>query len=457
MKNILLVEPDYRSKFPPLGLMRISAFHKESDDYVTFVRGKEPAYRMQKWDRIYVSSLFTWELPRTVSTIEYYHQAVKRPSDVIVGGIGATLMPEYIKDRTECTVMVGALDKPGMLGADERAVASYAPDHSILGSVNWAYRPRDSYFCRVTKGCVRNCQFCAVPRLEPVFGYNDGLTRQVGAIAERYGEQQHLVLLDNNILASERFLDTIDEIKSVGFASGAKRNGRLRTVDFNQGIDARYITAASAKALASIALSPVRLAFDFDGMENEYRAAVGQMAQVGFREFTNYVLFNFRDDPASLYRRLSVNLEMSQRLNIRVTGFPMRYIPIDDVNRRHVSASWRWRYLRGIQCILLATHGVVSPHPDFFTTAFGSTCEEFLEILAMPDRYIIYRNLFKDNEAAEWKSLYSRLSSSEQENLLNVLAQLNRAGRRRSTVSTDPKFRPLLRHYYPREYSVTPS
>ena len=100
MSNVLLVEPDYRSKFPPLGLLRISSYHKERGDSVTFARGKVPALRQVFWKRVYVASLFTYELPRTVETIGYYYPAVENPSDdIIVGGIGATLLPDYIRER----------------------------------------------------------------------------------------------------------------------------------------------------------------------------------------------------------------------------------------------------------------------------------------------------------------------------------------------------------------------
>jgi hypothetical protein len=448
MSNILLVEPGYRSKFPPLGLMRISSYHKQNGDAITFARGKVPDLREAAWHRIYVSSLFTYELPRTVETIKYYLHSVERPTDIVVGGIGATLLPEYIKTNIKCQVIEGPLDKPHMLGHSTPAIATYVPDYNMIRSVDWQYRPEDSYFCRVTKGCIRKCKFCAVPILEPTFGRSKAIAQQIREVADLFGERQHLVLMDNNVLAIDGLQAIVDDIREQGFQAGAIRNNRKRSVDFNQAVDARLITPEAAKLLSGICLSPVRLAFDYDGIEKQYRRAVHLLAQNGFRAFTNYVMFNFNDSPLSFYSRLKVNLELSTELGVLVTGFPMRYVPIRDVNRRYVSPSWRWRYLRGIQCILVATHGMVSPNPEFFAVAFGDSFEEFLEILSMPDRYIIHRSRFS-RDAGHWKRLFRKLSASDREEFLAVLAKLNKSKNRQEDIRAHKKFRSLIEHYYP--------
>ena len=121
-------------------------------------------------------------------------------------------------------------------------------------------------------------------------------------------------------------------------------------------------------------------------------------------------MFNFNDTPESLYRRMKVNLELSQEHDVAITGFPMRYIPINDIDRQYVSPGWHWRYLRGIQCVLLATHGMVSPNADFFAAAFGESSEEFLEILSMPDRYIVHREKYKPDRAKDWRRLFRRMT-----------------------------------------------
>lgn len=451
--DVLLVEPSYRSKFPPLGLMRLSTYHKSRGDQVAFVRGKDPSVRARPWDRVYVASVFTWELPRTVDTIKYYLRGVAAPGELFVGGPGVTLLPAYVKDRVPCTVVEGPLDVPGHLGPGTPAVADLVPDYSILSQVEHDYLPKDSFFVRVTKGCPRSCEFCAVPLLEKEFGPMSPLRDQVSAAREQHGEKQHLVVMDNNILAIPGFDRVVAEIRALGFESGAKRNGRQRTVDFNQGLDARLIAARPdlARVLGTICTSPVRLAFDYLGVRTAYEKAVRLLAAQGFQEFTNYMLFNFNDTPRDLYDRLLVNASLNQELGIRIAGFPMRFIPMDDVSRRHVAPGWKWRYLRGIQCVLLATHGLVSSNPDFIRGAFGETFEDFLEILSMPDRYIIYRKHYTNDGAQDWKRLFHKLSADKKAELLALLQNLNAdpRGRPNRLSRLDPLLSSLAEHYYP--------
>ena len=448
-RSILLVEPDYRSKFPPIGLMRLATYHRSKGDAVTFVRGKDPVCKAQSWHRIYVSSLFTWELPRTVETLKYYRPAVEAPDDLIVGGVGVSLMPNYVHERVSCRIATGLLDAGGELDPLSAPLHTIVPDYSILDACEYPYTPKDAYFVKITVGCIRTCSFCAVPRLEPKFGMGYSLQAQLQRVKRAHGEKQNLVIMDNNILGVDGLEEIFAEIRDAGYAAGAKYRNRLRTVDFNQGLDSRLIEDRHAMLLGSVCASPLRLAFDHDGIEKYYRAAIRRLADVGYRDFTNYLLFNFIDKPASLYHRMNVNLALNAELGVKITAFPMRFCPMDDVNRRYVSKDWTWRYLRGMQCVLLATHGVVSPNPEFVHKAFGGSYDEFLEILAMPDRYIIWRKSFDTNGADDWRAEYRKLSQSDKSDFLEVLARLNKSRTRVKDVSELKRFRSLVEHYYP--------
>ncbi len=455
MANILLIEPDYRSKFPPLGLLKLSTYHKDKGDEVKFWRGHSEEYRTQKWDRVYIATLFTWELPRAIKTIKYYSGSVVNPErDIFVGGVAATLYPQYIKDNAVCNLIEGTLDKPDRLEPGAPAIAELVPDYDLLKQVDYPYFPNDAYFVRITKGCIRSCKFCAVPRLETEYGYLNSVGNQVVSVKALYGERKNLVVMDNNILGIEDIDYHINGIAEIGFERGATFKGKRRYVDFNQGLDARIIAEKPelAKLLAKICLSPVRLAFDFNSrlMGRAYKEAIHLLAAEGFREFTNYLLFNFNDAPEDLYSRLMVNYELNDKLKLQITGFPMRFIPMDDVKRNHISQFWKWRFLRSMQCVLLATRGLVSPNPSFLFRSFGQTYDEFLEILSMPDRYIIFRKDYEDNDASEWRDSFRKLSPTDRNEFLDLLGVLNRDRGRAKTIPTIRRdFQKLLLHYYP--------
>ena len=72
-KNILLMEPGYKNKYPPLGLMKIAQYHGPNGkrDNVKFIKGKNPLAKEEFWDRIYVTSLFSFEWSKTAEAINY--------------------------------------------------------------------------------------------------------------------------------------------------------------------------------------------------------------------------------------------------------------------------------------------------------------------------------------------------------------------------------------------------
>jgi hypothetical protein len=254
---------------------------------------------------------------------------------------------------------------------------------------------------------VRKCEFCAVRHIEPEFRNGISIAAQVEAIRGTYGERKNLLLLDNNALASDKFAAIVDEIRSCGFEPGAKIarevNGRrlkyVRHVDFNQGVDARLLSREKMRLLATTAISPLRIAFDDIRHKKLYVEKVRLAAEHGIRVLSNYILFNYQDTPEDLYERLRINVELNAEfkkagLNTHIWSFPMKYCPISGEHshdRRYIGPNWNKKYLRGVQCILLATHGVVGPKLDFFEAAFGRNVTDFKRILMLPEDYIVHR------------------------------------------------------------------
>ena len=135
MRRILLIEPGYKNKYPPLGLMKISTYHKLKGDYVQFVKGCDPNIRKEKWDRIYISTLFTFYWNITLKTIRYYIRSVRVPSDVFVGGVMATLLSNDMEKETGVNVVRGLLDKPGILDKI-RLYAMYRTECATVGAAS---------------------------------------------------------------------------------------------------------------------------------------------------------------------------------------------------------------------------------------------------------------------------------------------------------------------------------
>lgn len=86
MSEILLIEPNYKNKYPPLGLMKIAYFHKYiHHDYVRFAKGCLPEeFDNKKWDRVYVTTLFTFEWEETKKSIQYALKVVKDSGKVYI-------------------------------------------------------------------------------------------------------------------------------------------------------------------------------------------------------------------------------------------------------------------------------------------------------------------------------------------------------------------------------------
>ena len=112
------------------------------------------------------------------------------------------------------------------------------PDYSLYGIENCAY----GY---LTRGCPRHCQFCVVAEKEGTVSY------KVANLSEFWRGQKEIVFCDPNILACKDYKDLLQQV----IDSKAK-------VEFNQGLDVRFINEESMEMLKKIKLTNIHLAWD---------------------------------------------------------------------------------------------------------------------------------------------------------------------------------------------------
>jgi len=181
-----------------------------------------------------------------------------------------------------------------------------------------SYHNPDATF--TSRGCIRNCKFCAVPKIE-------------GHLIELTDWEPKPIVCDNNLLACslKHFDNVIDRLNPI------------RGVDFNQGLDARLLTKHHAERLAELDLYAVRLAWDHIGLENQYMAAFQILRDAGIpaRKIRTYVLIGYKDTPDDALYRLQTIKDLGSWPN------PMRYQPLDAQRKNeYVGENWTERELK---------------------------------------------------------------------------------------------------------------
>ena len=227
-------------KFPNLALMKLSAHHKAQGDDV---RWYAP---IERFDTVYSSKVFTF------TDADPY-----LPSDAQRGGTGYQ-SPLALPDDIEHTL----------------------PDYDLYGI--------DYGVGFLTRGCPRRCPWCVVPEKE------GGIRGHAELEEFLHPDSLDLMLLDNNVLASDHGIRELEKIAGSG----------LR-IDFNQGLDARLIAKDDgiAKLLARCRwLKPIRLACDTASQMPTVARAVESLRKHGASPRTYFCYVLVKDIPDALER-----------------------------------------------------------------------------------------------------------------------------------------------------------
>lgn len=261
MVKIGLIDVDGHGNFPNLALMRLSAWHRKRGDAVEWWNG------FCHYDRVYMSKVFTFT-PDIDTVID--------ADEIIKGGTG-------YKDY----------------GSLPPEIEATAPDYSIYPSVDYAIG-------FLTRGCIRNCPWCIVPKKE-------GSIRPAATWEEiKRPDSNKIIFMDNNVLASSHGLQ---QIESMG--------GKKVWVDFNQGLDARLVTPETAELLAGLRwIEYVRLACDTDEMIPIVERAVAYMREAGIAKYRFFAYVLVQDVEAAERRAIALR-------KMGVTPFAQPYRDFD--------------------------------------------------------------------------------------------------------------------------------
>ena len=607
-RKVLLLEPNYKNKFPPIGLMKLATYFKLRGDDVVFYKGdmkdflinditndcvdklkqldgsinwklradriatfikyrkksdldkigledseyaillypwlehfknfyhKKEYIKHPKWDWVGVTTLFTFYWKITIETIEFAKLLVKDKKNLMIGGVLDSIQPKEIEEATGIKPHCGTLHTPYKdIDEDNPYIIDELPlDYSILDEIDYEYPDSGAFYSYSTRGCIRHCAFCAVPILEPQYQSYLPLKERIERTRRLYGDQQNLLLMDNNVLASENLAEIIEDIRSCGFTPGAKyiepnqynltirnlrlgmndrayirkswkllkvlnemrslneeartfiyrvreengllhvntctkealiktykdfapyfekkyakQKGRLRYIDFNQGVDARLFNDERVSLLSRIPVRPLRIAFDDIKTEKAYTKALSMSVNAGMKDFSNYLLYNFKDTPQDLYHRLRVNVDLCETLDVSIYSFPMKYHPIRDEHshdRDYIGEHWNRKYIRAIQAILNATKGKIGRGVSFFEKAFGRNEDEYMELLIMPETFLLFRFFFEHlGYTQQWREAMSELTDAEREELYPIIFKndFNHI----DELTENEKFRHILKYY----------
>jgi hypothetical protein len=187
---------------------------------------------MLRYDRVYSSKVFT-----------FTPEDPYLPPDTIKGGTGYGLYEDLPPE-----------------------IDSMFPDYSIYPNCDYAIG-------FLTRGCIRACPWCVVPKKE-------GKIRPYRTWKEiKRPDSKKIVFMDNNVLACPHGIEQITDM-----------GGADVRVDFNQGLDARLITDDVAELLGRLKwIRSLRLACDTGAMLPVVTKTIERLGKRGVKPWRIFV------------------------------------------------------------------------------------------------------------------------------------------------------------------------
>lgn len=290
---------DIDSKIPNLALMKISNYYKNLGEQVEFVQENK------KYEKIYASTIFTRSKPIVNKLIEKYEDKIE------IGGTGWDLKKE-LPIEIEKT-------KPdyGLYTAEEIAsrMKGIGTKEHKLKKANEIVNAGMGF---TSRGCVRNCGFCFVPKKE-------GKLRDAAEIGDLINPKSNVLILhDNNFTADPYCIDKLKEIKE-----------RKLIIDINQGCDVRLMTDEKAYWLGQVKhLRSLHYAWDLMEYENKVLEGIEILSKhVKKYKHMCFMLVGFNttfEEDMYRFKKLS---------SMKVDPFVMIYNQIQDIRLKHFA---RW-------------------------------------------------------------------------------------------------------------------
>jgi hypothetical protein len=225
---------DVDSKIPNLALMKLSSYYKSLGEEVEFVQPNK------QYEKIFASAIFTRSKDICSKLQEQYGDKIE------IGGTGWDIKKEldpvieHMKPDYELyTAEMIAARMRGIMTKQRKFEKATEIVNAGIGFTS--------------RGCIRNCKFCFVPKKEGCF-------RQTAEIKDLINPKSNILILnDNNLTADPNCIEKLHEIRDRGLV-----------VDINQGCDVRLMTPDIAKALSEVKhLRSIHYAWDLMGYENQ--------------------------------------------------------------------------------------------------------------------------------------------------------------------------------------------